>query len=91
MGSLSNKQHGVAQSADAFAERIGESIWRNGGLTGSTAAESFYVKCDDTNNPQSVVDAGQVICEVGVAAAAPMEFLVFQVRQDLTGGTVMES
>ncbi|MGC2407105.1 MAG: phage tail sheath subtilisin-like domain-containing protein [Candidatus Cybelea sp.] len=68
-----------------------ESIWRKGGLTGSTAAESFYVKCDDTNNPQSVVDAGQVICEVGVAAAAPMEFLVFQVRQDLTGGTVVES
>ena len=60
-----------------------EGIWRKGGLTGSTAAEGFYVKCDDTNNPQSVIDAGQVICEVGVAAAAPMEFLVFQIRQDL--------
>ncbi len=66
-------------------------IWRAGGLTGATAAEAFYVKCDDTNNPQLIIDAGQIICKVGVAAAAPMEFLVFQVRQDPSGGTVMES
>ncbi len=68
-----------------------ETIWRGGGLAGATAAEAFYVKCDDTNNPQPVIDAGQVICMIGVAPAAPMEFLVFQVRQDPSGGTVMES
>jgi phage tail sheath protein FI len=66
-------------------------IWRSGGLAGNTGDEAFYVKCDDTNNPQLIIDAGQVICKVGVAAAAPMEFLVFQVRQDPSGGTVMES
>jgi uncharacterized protein len=68
-----------------------EAIWRGGGLAGDTAAEAFYVKCDDTNNTQLTIDAGQVICQVGVAAAAPMEFLVFQVRQDASGGTIMES
>jgi phage tail sheath protein FI len=68
-----------------------EGIWAKGGLQGSAPDQGFYVKCDDTNNPQSVIDAGQVICKVGVAIAAPMEFLVFEIRQDVTGGVVVES
>jgi hypothetical protein len=68
-----------------------EGVWVKGGLQGSTPDQGFYVKCDDTNNPQSVIDAGQVICQVGVAIAAPMEFLVFEIRQDVTGGVVVES
>jgi hypothetical protein len=68
-----------------------EGIWKKGGLLGSKPADGFYVKCDDTNNPQAVIDAGQVICEVGVAVAAPMEFIVFQIRQDVAGGNVVEN
>ena len=68
-----------------------EGIWASGGLMGSSPDQGFYVKCDDTNNPPSVIGAGQVICQVGVAAVAPMEFLVFQIRQDVAGGTVVES
>ena len=67
-----------------------EGIWRKGGLKGATPAEGFYVRCDDTNNPQAVIDRGQVVCEVGVAIAAPMEFIVFEIRQDVAGGTVVE-
>lgn len=58
-----------------------EQIWRTGGLKGTLPSEGFYVKCDETNNPPAVVEAGQLICEVGVAIAAPMEFLVFAIRQ----------
>ena len=63
-----------------------ENIWRTGGLQGAVRAQGFYVKCDDANNRPSIVDAGQVVCEVGVAVVAPMEFLVFEIRQmpDLT-------
>jgi hypothetical protein len=68
-----------------------ETIWKNGGLKGNRPDEGFYVKCDDTNNPQSIIDVGQVVCQVGVAVAAPMEFLIFQIRQTVTGGTVVES
>jgi hypothetical protein len=67
-----------------------EGVWSDGGLNGATPDQAFYVKCDETNNPQSVIDAGQVVCQVGVAIAAPMEFLVFQIRQDVSGGTVVE-
>ena len=62
-----------------------EGIWRQGGLKGAQTAQAFYVKCDETNNPPSVVDAGQIVCQVGVAVAAPMEFIVFEIRQAATG------
>jgi hypothetical protein len=66
-------------------------IWQNGGLQGTKAAEGFYVKCDETNNPPTVVDAGQLICEVGIAVAAPMEFIVFEIHQDPAGSSVTDS
>jgi hypothetical protein len=67
------------------------SIWLTGGLQGATPAEGFFVKCDSTNNPQSSIDAGQLICQVGVAIAAPMEFLVFEMRRSVAGAQVVEA
>ena len=66
-------------------------IWAKGGLQGAKPADAFYVKCDSTNNPQTVIDQGQLICEVGIAIAAPMEFLVFEIRQDAAGAQILES
>jgi hypothetical protein len=54
-------------------------IFDSGALRGDTAEQAFYVRCDDTNNPPDTVAAGQVLCEVGVAIAAPAEFIVFRV------------
>jgi Bacteriophage tail sheath protein len=67
-----------------------EAIWLRGGLKGNVPAEGFYVKCDETNNPQSVIDAGQLVCEVGVAVVAPMEFLVFEIRHSPSGAAIAE-
>jgi Bacteriophage tail sheath protein len=67
-----------------------EAIWRQGGLKGALPSQGFYVKCDETNNPPAVVDAGQVVCEVGIAIAAPMEFIVFEIRQDPGGAVITE-
>jgi phage tail sheath protein FI len=53
-------------------------LWQKGALKGNTAEESFYVKCDDTNNPPDVSAKGQLVIEIGVAAAAPAEFIVFR-------------
>jgi uncharacterized protein len=50
-----------------------------GALAGSTPEQSFFVRCDDGNNTADTIDAGQLICEVGVAIAAPAEFIVFRV------------
>jgi hypothetical protein len=54
-------------------------IFNAGALRGDTAEQAFYVRCDDTNNPPEAIEAGQVLCEVGVAIAAPAEFIVFRV------------
>jgi uncharacterized protein len=67
-----------------------EAIWRTGALKGTKPADGFYVKCDETNNPPSVVDAGRIVCEVGVAVAAPMEFIVFEIHQDPVTANLVE-
>jgi len=68
-----------------------DGIWTKGGLNGTKPTDAFYVKCDATNNPQSAIDQGQLICEIGVAVAAPMEFLVFEIRQDASGAQILEN
>ena len=68
-----------------------ETIWRDGGLKGTRPEYSFFVKCDTTNNPQSSIDAGLLICQVGVAIAAPMEFIVFEMRRSVAGPQIVEA
>jgi uncharacterized protein len=60
--------------------------WRKGALFGLTPDEAFYVKCDRETNPATSIDAGQVVCEVGVAPVKPAEFVVFRLAQ-LSGGS----
>lgn len=64
--------------------------WRDGALFGATPDEAFYVKCDSETNPTDVVDAGQVICEIGVAPVKPAEFVVFRLSQFSGGADVAE-
>lgn len=56
-----------------------EAVYEAGALAGATDNQAFYVKCDATNNPPDVTDAGQFVAEVGVAPAIPAEFIVFRV------------
>jgi hypothetical protein len=60
--------------------------WRKGALFGLTADEAFYVKCDSETNPAEGIDAGQVVCQIGVAPVKPAEFVIFQLAQ-YSGGT----
>jgi uncharacterized protein len=64
--------------------------WRKGALFGATPDEAFYVKCDGETNPAEAIDAGQVLCEVGVAPVKPAEFVVFRLAQ-FSGGTSLVS
>jgi phage tail sheath protein FI len=64
--------------------------WRKGALFGLTADEAFYVKCDSETNPAEGIDAGQVLCQIGVAPVKPAEFVIFQLSQ-FSGGTSLVS
>ncbi|MFN2588675.1 MAG: phage tail sheath family protein [Actinomycetota bacterium] len=59
--------------------------WRDGALFGATPAQAFYVKCDEETNPPEVVNAGQVVVEIGIAPVKPAEFVVFRIAQ-VAGG-----
>ena len=61
-------------------------IWRDGALFGSTPDQAFYVKCDEETNPPDVVEAGQVVVEVGISPVKPAEFVVFRISQFTGGG-----
>jgi len=54
-------------------------IFESGALRGSRPEEAFYVRCDARVNPPESIALGELIVEVGVAVAAPAEFLVFRV------------
>ncbi|MBT2448960.1 phage tail sheath family protein [Streptomyces sp. ISL-43] len=78
---------------DALWARIRRTIsaflvneWRRGALFGLTPDEAFYVKCDRETNPAEGIDAGQVVCEIGIAPVKPAEFVIFRLAQ-FSGGT----
>jgi uncharacterized protein len=82
---------------DALWARIRRTIsaflvneWRRGALFGLTPDEAFYVKCDRETNPAEGIDAGQVVCEIGVAPVKPAEFVIFRLAQ-FSGGTSLVS
>lgn len=63
-------------------------VWRDGALFGATPQEAFYVKCDGETNPAEVIDAGQLVVEIGIAPVKPAEFVVFRIAQ-FSGGTAL--
>lgn len=66
-------------------------FWGQGGLKGQSAAQAFYVICDDTNNTPTTVENGEVNIEVGVALQYPAEFIVINVSQWTGGSNTAES
>jgi phage tail sheath protein FI len=61
-------------------------VHRAGALSGASPAQAFYVKCDGETNPPEIVEAGQVVCEVGIAPVKPAEFVIFRLSQFTGGG-----
>ena len=61
-------------------------VYRSGALFGASAAEAFYVKCDAETNPPELIEAGQVVCEIGIAPVKPAEFVIFRLSQFTGGG-----
>ncbi|MEP6662336.1 MAG: phage tail sheath family protein [Verrucomicrobiota bacterium] len=55
--------------------------WRNGALPGTKPEEAFFVRCDRTTMTQDDINRGRLICEIGVAAVKPAEFVIFRIGQ----------
>ncbi len=53
--------------------------WRAGALAGTRPEEAFGVVCDATTNPPEEIDAGRCLCNIELAPAVPMEFILIRV------------
>ncbi|WNV87984.1 phage tail sheath family protein [Umezawaea sp. Da 62-37] len=65
-------------------------VWRDGALYGRTPGDSFFVKCDEENNPPESRDQGILSVEVGIAPVKPAEFVVFRISQYSDGSALEE-
>jgi phage tail sheath protein FI len=55
--------------------------WRKGALLGTKADEAFFVRCDRSTMTQDDLDAGRLVCLVGVAPLKPAEFVILRIGQ----------
>jgi uncharacterized protein len=70
-------------SASNFLNRT----WRQGALFGASPGDAYYVKCDSETNPQDVIEAGQVVVEIGICPTKPAEFVIFRISQFAAGAS----
>lgn len=56
-----------------------------GAFRGATEEEAFFIRCDEVVNSQRIVDAGQLIAEIGVAPTEPIEFILLRLARDGDG------
>jgi phage tail sheath protein FI len=52
--------------------------FRSGALKGATPDQAYRVRCDESTNPPDAIDGGQVVCEIDLAPATPMEFITLR-------------
>jgi phage tail sheath protein FI len=64
-----------------------ESLHGVGALRGRTPDEAFFVKCDAETNPPELTATGVLVTTVGLALAAPAEFLVLRITRGASGVT----
>jgi len=67
-----------------------EELWRRGALVGDSAAEAYFVRCDDALNPPDARARGELLMRIGVAPSVPMEFVVLRIGRDENGLALSE-
>jgi hypothetical protein len=57
-------------------------LWRAGALQGDVVTDAFFVRCNADLNPANSREAGNVVTEIGLAPAAPAEFILVTVQHN---------
>ncbi|MNC89341.1 hypothetical protein D3C83_52560 [compost metagenome] len=71
-------------------ERLMDELFRRGAFDGADAATAFRVVTDDTVNPATTVERGQILVELRVAPAAALAFLTVRLVTGGPGGLAIE-
>ena len=67
-----------------------QTLFRKGMLDGATPEDSYFVICDESNNPPEQIDAGRVICQIGVQPPYPAEFVVVVIGKTVNAMEVLQ-
>jgi len=59
--------------------------YRAGALKGARPEEAFLVRCDESTTAPEDLENGRVFCEIQVAPAVPMEFILLRIALDDEG------
>ena len=68
----------ITQMLDAFLRQL----YRANAFAGATAADAFFVQCDDELNPPDTQMNGRLLANVGIAPAEPLEFIVVNLARE---------
>jgi uncharacterized protein len=77
----------LTREIDEFLTRV----WQTGALFGDKAAQAFYVRIDEGNNPPSLQALGQLNIEIGVRPSYPAEFIIVTIGLWDGGAQVSEN
>lgn len=67
------------QQVDRVVRAFLLGLWRDGMLDGAKAEDAFHVVCDETSTPPEEIEAGRVICQIGVQPPWPAEFVIARI------------
>ena len=76
----------LQQSIGAFLE----SLRRGGALAGAQPSQGWRVRCDETNNPASARSRGELVIDIAVAPAKPLEFILLRLGRSEAGFELAE-
>jgi hypothetical protein len=68
-------------------ENLLRQLFRAGAFAGATEEESFFVR---VRNEIALLDRGELVIEIGVAPAEPIEYIVIQLRREGDGTLTLE-
>lgn len=67
------------EMVERIASSLLDGLWQAGMLDGATAEEAYFVRCDETTNPPDEIDAGRLLCLIGIQPPWPAEFITVRI------------
>jgi uncharacterized protein len=67
----------------AVVDNFLEQMWINRALQGDKPEKAYFVKCDRSTMTQLDIDNRRLICQIGIAAAKPGDFVILRISHQI--------
>lgn len=81
----------LRREIDRVVRSFLDGLFRRGVLDGAKADEAYSVRCDESTNPPAEVEAGRLICQIGVQPPWPAEFVIVRLAKSVSGVELLEA